>query len=195
MVFDISKVSSYAKISWSSILPSRIGLVSSFGSLLAPLPKYLFINLKRGLICEITTFQFTEYSIPNNWFRLTTNTKLHSLTEHLTLSVSHEDATSLLTETLAPPPFSADTYLSKVTDFNCTSVPSYISMSTDELTETTMRTQKSKRNFWKKLTSISPLGMPSKSEGLIQPSTTNHPPKFTALTLESPCNPTTWINQ
>lgn len=41
------------------------------------------------------------------------------------------------------------------------------------------------------LTSMSPLRMPSKSEGLIQPSITNHPPKLTALTLELPCNPST----
>lgn len=50
---------------------------------------------------------------------------------------------------------------------------------------------KKKKNLDKKLTSMSPLGMPSNSEGLIQPSTTSHPPKFTALTLESPRNPST----
>lgn len=43
------------------------------------------------------------------------------------------------------------------------------------------------------LTSISPLGMPSNREGLIHPSTTNHPPKFTPLTFESPGNPSTKI--
>lgn len=33
---------------------------------------------------------------------------------------------------------------------------------------------------------MSPLGIPSNREGLIQPSTTNQPPKFTPLTLENP---------
>ena len=42
---------------------------------------------------------------------------------------------------------------------------------------------------------MSPLGIPSNREGLIQPSTTNQPPKFTPLTLESPFNPSTSINQ
>lgn len=46
-----------------------------------------------------------------------------------------------------------------------------------------------------RLTSISPLGMPSKREGLIHPSTTNHPPKFTPLTFESPRNPSTKITK
>lgn len=33
---------------------------------------------------------------------------------------------------------------------------------------------------------MSPLGIPSNREGMIQPSTTNQPPKFTPLTLENP---------
>lgn len=128
---------------------------------------------------------------------------MNYLIRHLTVKVSHEDATSLLTETFIPPPFSAETYFSKVTDFSCTCVPSYISISINGSAETITKTQKTKNkrilkikqeNLERKLTSMSPLGMPSKSEGLIQPSTTNHPPKFTPLTLESPCNPSTWIN-
>ncbi len=55
-----------------------------------------------------------------------------------------------------------------------------------------LKKQNKKQNLNKKLTSMSPLGMPSNSEGLIQPSTTSHPPKFTAFTLESPANPSTW---
>ena len=47
---------------------------------------------------------------------------------HLTLKLSHEDATSLLTVTFIPPPFSADTYFCNVTDLNCTSVPSCIAI-------------------------------------------------------------------
>lgn len=42
---------------------------------------------------------------------------------------------------------------------------------------------------------MSPLAMPSNKEGLIQPSMTSHPPKFTPLTLESPSNPSTWKKQ
>jgi hypothetical protein len=51
------------------------------------------------------------------------------------------------------------------------------------------------QNFEKKLTSMSPLGMASKSDGLIQPSITSQPPKFTPRTLELPLNPSTFIKQ
>ena len=56
-----------------------------------------------------------------------------------------------------------------------------------------LKTQIKHRN--EKLTSMSPLGMPSNNEGLIQPSMTSQPPKFTPFTLESPRNPSTGFRQ
>uniref|UniRef100_A0A7C9CZB0 Uncharacterized protein n=1 Tax=Opuntia streptacantha TaxID=393608 RepID=A0A7C9CZB0_OPUST len=57
---------------------------------------------------------------------------------------------------MVPPPFSADTYLPIVTDFSCICVPSSKSL----------------------------FGIPSKREGLIQPSVTSQPPRLTALILD-----------
>lgn len=119
------------------------------------------------------------------------------MARHLTLKVSHEDAISLLTVTFMPPPLSAHKYFCSVIDLNCTSVPSYIAIPNNGSAKPLMKNsdyiQESykQQNLEKTLTSTSPLGMPSNSEGLIQPSTTSHPPKFTPLTLESPRNPST----
>lgn len=70
--------------------------------------------------------------LKNNRKDITPNRTLdaqNNVDRHLTLKVSHEDATSLLTVTFTPPPFSAHIYFCKVTDLNCTSVPSYIAIS------------------------------------------------------------------
>lgn len=122
---------------------------------------------------------------------------------HLTLKVSHEDAASLSTVTPMPPPFSAHIYFCNVTDLNWTSVPSYIwtfvrgsiRLITRYKKTISQKKRKERSEFKKILTSISPLGMPSNSEGLIQPSTTSQPPKFTPLTLEPPLNPSTYSKQ
>lgn len=42
---------------------------------------------------------------------------------------------------------------------------------------------------------MSPLAVPPKSEGLIQPSITSHPPKFTSLALEPSSKPSTITNE
>lgn len=118
-------------------------------------------------------------------------TIMRNMIKHLTLKVSHDEGISLSTLTFVPPPFSEDTYFCKVTDLNWTSVPSYIMIDTHNSHIWVMNYTHLEKVKIRALTSISPLGIPSNSEGLIHPSTTNHPPKLTALTFESPGNPST----
>lgn len=108
----------------------------------------------------------------------------------LTLNVSHVEATSRSTVTFEPPPLAALTYLFNTTERICTCVPSCkhnpYRIKTSQASvyqEHMVNNQESKIN---PPTSISPFGIPSKSDGLIHPSTTSHPPKLTALTLGSP---------